>query len=561
MKKLSFLCVAALLFASCASEDNANQSNKSQQDTTNVPTVTFVGYQPETTASAKTRTTATHERGKAAKVFWEPTDRIWVKNDQGTFRQSDPATFPTASNKAQANFKLRTSYWDGYYKKFNPEVRYVGTSNNVNSVRIANQQTQTNPNDFSHLGAAGDCGTATAQGGGGDHQFTLEHKASYLCFVPRCMNTMLGPNIYLTKIKVTANKPIAGSYDFTDGSLENKTPTGYSSNEITLTLTPGNFTLNTTTENTAVNGAYMVITPGTYDLTINYTIKDPTTNIESDIVKIVKNFNCPVGKIRDMKAWIDKDIKDFSSIKHYMWDAQLPYWYGHENEQPIVDNGTSTQNPKNASDPRWFNPYIPLYNSSYDGQTALFRRLPNTNEMLWYVYRGDPHAEKCLAIANGHLQQVWGIWLKKKARILHDQGISPQQMESGYPYKNPITSVITMLDYTRRTNRLSSPSLNPPPNQTISISPLTDKTDYFFIPALGGYVTDQWYSSAEYLNSPYQPRGDYWTRSASSCDLPNLYPAISFSFYIDMWGTIPNYISISVRGDRRENGNCAMEFQ
>ena len=75
MKKLSFLCVAALLFASCASEDNANQSNKSQQDTTNVPTVTFVGYQPETTASAKTRTTATHERGKAAKVFWEPTDR------------------------------------------------------------------------------------------------------------------------------------------------------------------------------------------------------------------------------------------------------------------------------------------------------------------------------------------------------------------------------------------------------------------------------------------------------------------------------------------------------
>ncbi|RKW51897.1 MAG: hypothetical protein D8B50_00670, partial [Prevotella sp.] len=66
MKKLSFLCVVALLFASCASEDNANQSNKSQQDTTNVPTVTFAGYQPVTTS--RTRTTATHERGKAAKV-------------------------------------------------------------------------------------------------------------------------------------------------------------------------------------------------------------------------------------------------------------------------------------------------------------------------------------------------------------------------------------------------------------------------------------------------------------------------------------------------------------
>lgn len=559
VKKLSFLCVAALLFASCASEDNANQSNKPQQDTTNVPMVTFVGYQPETTASAKTRTTATHERGKAAKVFWEPTDRIWVKNDQGIFRQSETATFPTANNKAQANFQLRTSYWDGYYKKFNPEVRYVGTSYNVNSIQIADQQTQTNPNDFSHLGVAGDCGTAIAQGAAGDHRFTLEHKASYLCFVPRCMDATLGPNIYLTKIKVTANKPIAGSYDFTDGSLENKIPVGYSSNEITLTLTPGNFRLNTTTENPAVNGAYMVIKPGTYDLTINYSIKDPTTNIEKDIVKTVRNFNCPVGKIRDMKAWIDKDFTNLSYIKHYMWDAQLPYWYGHENDQPIVDNGTSSQNPKNASDPRWFNTYLQPYRSSYDGQTALFRRLPNTNEMLWYAYKGDPHAEQCLAIANGHLQQVWGIWLKKKARILRDQGISQEQMRSGFPYKNPITGAITMVDYTKETFRLSSPGLNPPPDADFSISPLGDKTDYFFIPALGRYTTDSWYTSAIYGNSSYQPQGYYWTRSASSCDLPNLYPAISFSFYINFgWS---GYIHVSVDGDRRGNGNCAMEFQ
>ena len=92
MKKLSFLCVAALLFASCASEDNANQSNKSQQNTTNVPTVTFVGYQPETTASAKTRTTATHELGKAAKVYWEDADYIWVKANNGQFYRSSLAS-------------------------------------------------------------------------------------------------------------------------------------------------------------------------------------------------------------------------------------------------------------------------------------------------------------------------------------------------------------------------------------------------------------------------------------------------------------------------------------
>ena len=556
MKKLSFLCVAALLFASCASEDNANQSNKSQQDTTNVPTVTFVGYQPETTASAKTRTTATHERGKAAKVFWEPTDRIWVKNDQGTFRQSDPATFPTASNKAQANFKLRTSYWDGYYKKFNPEVRYVGTSNNVNSVRIANQQTQTNPNDFSHLGAAGDCGTATAQGGGGDHQFTLEHKASYLCFVPRCMDATLGPNIYLTKIKVTANKPIAGSYDFTDGSLENKTPTGYSSNEITLTLTPGNFTLNTTTENTAVNGAYMVITPGTYDLTINYTIKDPTTNIEGDVVKTVKNFNCPVGKIRDMKAWIDKDIQDFSNVQQYMWGAQKPYWYGYESSRPAKNGDFNGNYPQSTSDPRMYDPYeTNVHDTRYDSQADAFRDLPNVNEMIWYVNYGDPHGEYSFSKVNGHLNQTWCIWFKKKAKILQEQGITPRQMEEGYPKNSPT-------DY-----RLEGRYLNFTVTDILfDDAPLPDKSDYFLIPVLPPYKDGY----NRYSSSLYQIDGGFWSRTAYLDHLYSPYwPHRAYFMYVQLKTDSQGHLHekdffgsrIVVEETRREFGYCAVPFQ
>ena len=399
MKQFIFLCAAILLLASCASEDNANQSNKSQQDTTNVPTVTFVGYQPETTASAKTRTTATHERGKAAKVFWEPTDRIWVKNDQGTFRQSDPATFPTASNKAQANFKLRTSYWDGYYKKFNPEVRYVGTSNNVNSVRIANQQTQTNPNDFSHLGAAGDCGTATAQGGGGDHQFTLEHKASYLCFVPRCTNASIGANLKVTKITVTADKDIAGDYNFSDGTLIGKTPSN-ASKTITLNLGSASpFTLNTTTENLSVNGAYMVLAPGTYNLTIDYEVKDNSNNAIS-FTKTLSGFTCAEGKIRDVTANLTpKEIGSEIYNSYWAWDAQYPY----TDSRSIALAGHGAN---------WF----PL-----EATTPFFKTLPNINEALYYVKNGDPHWVSSgggVYVNEGRLVTVGGLWLKKKSVIL-----------------------------------------------------------------------------------------------------------------------------------------------
>lgn len=418
MKKLSFLCVAALLFASCASEDNANQRNKSQQDTTNVPTVTFVGYQPETTASAKTRTTATHERGKAAKVFWEPTDRIWVKNDQGTFRQSDPATFPTASNKAQANFKLRTSYWDGYYKKFNPEVRYVGTSNNVNSVRIANQQTQTNPNDFSHLGAAGDCGTATAQGGGGDHQFTLEHKASYLCFVPRCTNASIGANLKVTKITVTADKDIAGDYNFSDGTLIGKTPSN-ASKTITLNLGSASpFTLNTTTENLSVNGAYMVLAPGTYNLTIDYEVKD-NSNTAISFTKTLSGFTCAEGKIRDVTANLTP--KSISSIiKNYAeWDASQYYWEGHLTADGLPDSKSNYPLP--IGDPRSTPNHYTF--SAYEAQSPLFKNIPNINEMVWYAAEGDPYWDVSggdVFFVDGKLKKSGVLWIKKKSAILAD---------------------------------------------------------------------------------------------------------------------------------------------
>ena len=269
--------IAALSVVACSSEDTAQQDNAKQNTAKGV--ATFDGSQPGNDTCALTRTTATYTL--VAMLRFSGLQQI-----RFSYR-----TMPILSTRVmllifiihlirQKQYSVLTS---GSFTLNNREVRYTGENGtDANTVTIATTQTQTTANDFSHLGTSGDCGTATATGSNGNYTFTLNHKASYLCFVPRCMNTDLGPNIKLTKIKVTADQPIAGKYDFFTGSLTQKAGETYSN---TVTLNTSDFSLNTTTSSLATNGAYMVVAPGTYNFTITYTIKDPTTNVEGDIVK------------------------------------------------------------------------------------------------------------------------------------------------------------------------------------------------------------------------------------------------------------------------------------
>ena len=149
----SLLFVAALTLVACASEDTQQKDETKQPETKYV--ATFTGNQPKADSQAKSRTTATHTIGNPAQVIWEATDRIWVKADDGRFYQSEAANFAasaTPADHSRANFHLS----QGYYATTTPEVRYVGTSTNADRVTIAATQTQASPNDFSHLGAAGD---------------------------------------------------------------------------------------------------------------------------------------------------------------------------------------------------------------------------------------------------------------------------------------------------------------------------------------------------------------------------------------------------------------------
>ena len=522
---MSLLLAAALILAACASEDTQQKDETKQSETKYV--ATFTGHQPNSNRSAKSRTTATHTLGNPAQVIWEATDRIWVKADDGRFYQSEAADFAasaTPADHSRANFHLS----QGYYATTTPEVRYVGTSTNVDRVTIAATQTQASPNDFSHLGAAGDCGTATAHSGAleaGDYEFTLQHKASYLCFVPRCMNTQLGPNIKLTKIVVTADKPIAGTYDFSDGSLMGKTPTS-GSNTITLNVGDANdFSLNTTTGNLSMNGAYMVVAPGTYNLTITYTMLD-VNGLSLDFTKNETAFTCPEGQIRDLTANLTP-IEE----KYYMWDAKFDYWYNH-----LKPDGTFDEDyPQDNNDPRWYreNPNPAIAQPLDATQSA--KDCPNANEMMWYAFNGDAHwvdAESRIIASNGHLKAVTigGIWLKKKAKIIADEGITEAQMKNGWPKVNPH-------NYCTSNKPISSfiPSMSPVPN----------KTDYFFLPALGYYDYDNG-------DQPQLNEGNYWTSSADPSPSSGQNKAYHLVFEKN---------SISVGIDYRYNGMAARPFE
>lgn len=535
MKQFIFLCAAILILASCSNEDSISQINR---DNAKVAVATFTGYHVESNAPVKTRTTATHERGDVAKVFWDTSDRIWVKDDAGNFQQSEPATFPTASDKTKANFSLAT----GQYNKFNPEVRYVGVGyhSGANTVQIAYEQTQYVPNDFSHLGEAGDCGIATAKGGGGDHEFTLQHKSSYLCFLPRREGMGASDDIRLEEILVTANKPIAGLYDFSDGSLVDKTPFSSSSNTITLKCSPyyspNGFPLAATTDITK-NGAYIVIAPGTYNLKISYTLRSGYYN-RLTITKTLDNFTCPEGKIRDITANLTSPQKETG---YYMWDAKQEFWYGHRKLDGEPDRSAMPI----EYDPRWYhkNPSWSVPSLNIEA-TFSCKDCPNANELCWYAAKGDPHWDETgvMMMVDGEQKLMKGLWLRKKSAILtylknvehYPAYLSWADLKAAY--WSPATA--THDDYRNQDS---------PPSEVRTVTPSqgrpTNTTDYFFLPAMG-YIPVN-------TNWTFNYDGLYWSSSSGT-----YHPDYA-------WHMNFNKFSVTVEGTNvsRQHGGRAIAFE
>ena len=462
------LFVGMLLTAACTNEDVSSQESK-QPTIEAKEYVNFTGYQPPLKA-VKTRTTATHVKGTDIKVLWSVGDKIWVKATDGNFYESEAATFPNPADHSQANFKLPAGHDYG----FNPEVRFTNTGN-PNRVEIQRNQSQTTIGRFDHLGIAGDCGTAIAEGGGGDYHFTLKHKAAYICIYPRIENDALHHNVRLERLSLTDmySKHPAGILDFSDGSTQDKTPIANSYS--TIELDTHHAPIPSASRNDTC--FYVAIIPNqSHTLNFVFGIKDPDTNVSISIQKPWWTVSLKEGEVYDYTAWLDKDIDHYKPV-YYMWDALKSYWDAPGVVQPTLRDQVGSGAATSPSDIRWFN-QAPAPNVA----TRSASEMPNANLMYWYVAKGEPRYDGFKPwSAFGHLY-TGGTWLLRKAVIAAKYGYAsdPDYLNRRSPDGHDRRTELSISNYVLYNDAA-----------VIDGAPTTNKDDYFFLPALGYYAGNQ----------------------------------------------------------------------
>ena len=476
LKSLALVFSIGLAFASCANEDIAQNPNGKDND---VNLTTFSTGDPATRTSMESD----------GKFFWEAGDKIYVKDDNGTWNASSNS--PTSKTayfkfKVPGTYTAHTSY----------EVYYPGQGGSNDQVVISANQSQAEPNTTTHFGTSGDCGMATATriASGGNFNFTLDHKADYLLFLPRTSNTILH-DCYLTKVEVNSDNDITSTYtlDPTTGEL---TGTGTGKQIVLATKGSGTynngFPLNNSTASAATNGAYMVIKPGTHTLKIRYWVKDIVTGTEGTITKTLSSKNFEQNKYYNITA--NLDVRDYDGNHYYMWDAQQQYWFDYEwtkhlaagTGQPTSNYNYSSNYPQSNSDvSRWY--HEGGGSGRFDATCSSFFNVPNVNEMTWYAGKGDPRWDGDeLWTTMGHLYKG-GIWLKKKANI------------SGF-------NANTAVDGTDW--RINHNTGGYPFSQTLPS--VSDADNYFYLPTFGYYNFGSMVQIGE--------SGFYWSSSASSWD-------------------------------------------
>ncbi len=501
--QLLVLHVVALFALAGCSNDDITQ-DKGTQESEDLTGMTEFAVK-ETPASTSTRTMGIYS-GSGIDFYWTSGDKLWINNPTATPALVESKKDNISKLLAEGDGKKTATakfYFLGTYTAPSYKVRYTGNGNTMSDkVTIKSVQNQETPNDGSHIGTDGDCGTATATRNGERYDFTLSHKASYLTFTPYYSHGFT-KDVKVTQIKVTADKPMAGTYKFDDAGIQTDNATS-TSTSITLKLKGGgdNGFIIPKEASYADNAAIMVLAPGIYkNFTVEYTLYDQVTHVRGTVSKNYGRLYFYEGKNKIVAA--DLDIV-YRGDKLYMWDAKQDYWYGYESEQPAINGVSGTHYPKNkTADPmRWYNDVNLSSGQSYTatGKAAV---CPNVNEMAWYIFKGAPHwdSDKLFSFA-GHLSKG-GMWFKKKAVIMSENHLTDEAMKAKYDNT----------DY--RSYRPSIPNWSLL-NKSITIGAPSNVDNYFFLPAIGYFFKGSFYSGSFIQGNQNGLYGDYWTSSASN---------------------------------------------
>ncbi len=479
-RNLFYVAAFAFTLLSCSQEDLTNKSAKdgSKQGTP------FVGtFSDVLSENLGSRTSVNYDRTARTVTYnWEPGDKIWL--DDGNNAEAEIAT----------SVGTATFFLSGGYNAQNYTVYYPGkNATSYNTVTIKSAQSQAVGNNSSHFGESGDCGIAIAnKKPSGGYTFSLSHKASYLCFLPRiagCTET----GWVLTSIKVTSNNNIAGDYTLSTAGLSGSG----SSNEITLTVS--NFDITNPETDQARNASYIVIAPGTHTLKVEYTIKNTITGVTNVIEKMVGSKNYLPNTLYPITANM---FTDYSNTKYYQWDAEKDYWYG----KTAVDYATGLysindvaaatingdRHTTSAEAYRWWNNHAPEipgftmehgYGNKFYYATRSGKDCPNVFELAWYYDKGDVRWDATEPFHFRGRVYHGGVWIKKQSVIAQENGITVDALKNTYPG-----------DHSNQEYMLVHPDANNGlgPKKAIGQGKPAASVlkNYFFVPALGYYGSD-----------------------------------------------------------------------
>ena len=496
---------ASALMSSCSNEESADSNNNSNGQLTAFTggIVTEASMErmqlstPEISTEVPgflTRTSMNrNDIGGQGIFYWEPNDEIYVEDDNNKLCKSQNEITESAS---------RTTFLvDGSYTKKEYKVYYYGTKSDASEkkkVVIASNQTLEGFNNTKHFGAAGDCGVAkakkTTNQGKSGYRFNLKHKASYLCFLPY-IPIQEERNAYKIKsIEITGDK-IAGTYELTQTGLSKGTN---ESNKITLKVgTDGLLLANQATGAKSIeNSLYAVIAPGEHKLSVKYTVFSVKDNKDLTLTKTYPSHNFAVNRICDIPVSL-VFAETYSGHNYYMWDAAKSYWSGHEWDsddpwQPKENRKRGSRYPwsKSAAGARWYNEG----RGAFEASNALFKQLPNANEMAWYVLKGDGHWDNTTQWTVFGKIYTGGIWLKKLSVIAQENGKEPAALKLKDPRNRDLRASFTFYNPNAKSGKPSASEI--------------DK--YFFLPALGYYgggILDNIGSDGYYWSSSACPSG------------------------------------------------------
>jgi putative lipoprotein len=463
------LPVVALFTLSSCSNDDTVPENKGKQN------VVPAGMTEFAVDDGTTRTMGVYT-GSRIDFYWTRGDKLWINNTAVTPPLVQSSKDDITDKAATAKF-----YFDGTYNAQSYPVRYTGNGNNVgDKVTIKSEQKQAIPNDGTHIGTDGDCGTATAtRGADGKYHFTLSHKASYITFVPY-YSYEFAEDVKVTQIKITADEVLAGEFNFDDNGLDltSRTTVGNPKKSITLKLKDDSdnngFSIPTSPNHTK-NAAIMVLAPGTYhNFTVEYRLYDQKTLVYGTVSKNYGEVTFYEGKNKKVEA--NLPVPHYSSDRYYMWDAAIGQhtWKGFESSQPILNDEIDSHYPKISSDARWYNPVMHPATASRSAKDC-----PNANEFLWYLMYGEPHWDPSIWSIMKHLYDG-GMWLKKLSVIAKDQHKTLQELKAAAPGGTNYT-----------TNNPSAPKIYDAyvkDNTNIKLGKPTNSSDYIFLPTFGYYL-------------------------------------------------------------------------